>query len=34
MLAQGAAKATSLESLVFEGPNAYIRGRNNPASVS
>lgn len=34
MVAQGAAKATLLESLVFEGANAYITGRNNPAPVS
>lgn len=34
MLAQGAAEVTLLESLLFEGPNAYIPERNNPDPVS
>lgn len=34
MLAQGAAKATLLDSLVVEGPNAYTAGRNDHAPVS
>lgn len=33
MLAQGAAEVTLLESLVFEGTNAYIPEMNNPDPI-